>query len=123
MPDVTEEFGGGLVGVHDRAAQGKARADEAIKEFGLKSGEKAVRLDRLYLSAGRPVMLGACWLAPEAASLSRADIEDMSTAAVHSVLLRHPIASSTHTIGAELAGASAAQRATPGRRHRVGSRR
>lgn len=78
--------------------------------FDLKSGEKAVRLDRLYLSAGRPVMLGACWLAPEAAALSRADIEGMSTAAVHSVLLRHPIASSTHTIGAELAGASVAQR-------------
>jgi GntR family transcriptional regulator len=78
--------------------------------FALKSGEKLVRLDRLYLSAGRPVMLGAIWLTPEAASLSRADIEGMSTAAMHSVLLRHPIASSTHTIGAELAGAIVAQR-------------
>jgi DNA-binding GntR family transcriptional regulator len=78
--------------------------------FGLKSGEKAVRLDRLYLSAGRPVMLGANWLTPDAAALSRADIEGMSTAAVHSVLLRHPIASSTHAIGAELAGTAVAQR-------------
>jgi DNA-binding GntR family transcriptional regulator len=78
--------------------------------FELKPGEKAVRLDRLYLSAGRPVMLGTNWLAPDAAALSRADIEGVSTAAVHSVLLRHPIASSTHTIGAELAGAAVGQR-------------
>jgi DNA-binding GntR family transcriptional regulator len=78
--------------------------------FALKSGEKTVRLDRLYLSAGRPVMVGTCWLTPDAATLSRADIEGMSTAAVHSVLLRHPIASSTHTIGAELAGSAVAQR-------------
>jgi len=41
VPDVTKEFGGGFVGVHDLAAQGKALADEAIKEFGLKSGDKA----------------------------------------------------------------------------------
>jgi DNA-binding GntR family transcriptional regulator len=78
--------------------------------FALAAGETAVRLDRLYLSAGRPVMLGANWLTPDAAGLSRADIEGMSTAAVHGVLLRHPIASSTHTIGAELAGTTVAQR-------------
>ena len=78
--------------------------------FDLPSGAKAVRLDRLYLSAGRPVMLGASWLTPDAATLSRADIEGMSTAAVHSTLLRHPIASSTHAIGAELAGTTVAQR-------------
>jgi DNA-binding GntR family transcriptional regulator len=78
--------------------------------FALQPGEKAVRFERLYLSAGRPVMLGTSWLTPDAASLSRADIEGMSTAAVHSVLLRHPIASSRHTIGAELAGTVAAKR-------------
>ena len=78
--------------------------------FVLGPAEKAVRLDRLYLSAGRPVMLGTSWLAPDAATLLRADIEGMSTAAMHSVLLRHPIASSTHTIGAELAGSTVAQR-------------
>lgn len=78
--------------------------------FALRPGEKAARIDRLYLSAGRPVMLGTNWLTPEAAALRRDDIEGMSTAAVHNVLLRHPIASSTHTIGAELAGAAVAQR-------------
>lgn len=78
--------------------------------FGLGPGEKAARIDRLYLSAGRPVMLGTNWLTPDAVTLRRDDIEGMSTAAVHSVLLRHPIASSTHTIGAELAGAAVAQR-------------
>lgn len=78
--------------------------------FGLAPGAKAVRIDRLYLSAGRPVMLGQSWLTPDAASLSRADIEGMSTASVHSVLLRHPIASSTHAIGAELAGSTVAKR-------------
>ncbi len=78
--------------------------------FALEPGDRAVRFDRLYLSAGRPVMLGTSWLTPDAAGLSRADIEGMSTAAVHSVLLRHPIASSTHTIGAELAGTTVAQR-------------
>jgi DNA-binding GntR family transcriptional regulator len=78
--------------------------------FELASGEKAMRLDRLYLSAGRPVMYGANWLTPDAAVLSRADIEGMSTAAVHGVLLRHPIASSTHTISAELAGSTVARR-------------
>ncbi len=78
--------------------------------FDLAPGQEAVKIDRLYLSAGRPVMLGASWLTPEAARLSRADIEGMSTAAMHSTLLRHPIASSTHTIGAELAGTVVAHR-------------
>jgi DNA-binding GntR family transcriptional regulator len=78
--------------------------------FALKPGEKAVRFERLYLSAGRRVMVGTSWLTPDASGLSRADIEGMSTAAVHSMLLRHPIASSRHTIGAELAGTIAARR-------------
>ena len=78
--------------------------------FALQPGDRAVRFERLYLSAGRPVMLGTSWLTPDAAGLSRADIEGMSTAAVHSLLLRHPIASSRHTIGAELAGVAVAKR-------------
>lgn len=77
--------------------------------FGLSPGQKAMRLDRLSSSAGRPIVLAATWLTPDAASLSPADIEAMSTAAVHSVLLRHPIASSTSAIGAELAGATVAR--------------
>ncbi|WP_296325379.1 GntR family transcriptional regulator [Reyranella sp.] len=77
--------------------------------FRLAPGTHAVKLDRLYLSAGRPIVLAANWLTPDAASLVPADIESMSTAAVHSVLLRHPIASSTSAIGAELAGATVAR--------------
>lgn len=81
--------------------------------FGLASGQTAtqtaMRLDRLYFSAGRPIVFAANWLTPDAASLLPADIEGMSTAAVHSVLLRHPIASSTSAIGAELAGATVAR--------------
>jgi simple sugar transport system substrate-binding protein len=41
VPEVTKEFGGGFVGVHNLAAQGKGLADEAAKEFGLKAGDKA----------------------------------------------------------------------------------
>jgi DNA-binding GntR family transcriptional regulator len=43
----------------------------------------------------------------------------MSTAAVHSVLLRQPIASSTNAIGAELAGATVARRLAIGARSAV----
>jgi DNA-binding GntR family transcriptional regulator len=78
--------------------------------FKLVPGQKAVRLDRLFLSAGRPVVFGVNWLTPDAATLSAADIKEMSTAAVHGVLLRHPIASSTNAIGAELAGAAVGRR-------------
>lgn len=87
--------------------------------FGLPSGRKAMRLERLSLSAGRPVVFSESWLTPDAAQLSRADIEDMSTAAVHSVLLRHPIASSANAIGAELAGANVARRLAIGARSAV----
>ena len=78
--------------------------------FGLQSGRKAMKLERLSLSAGRPVVFSEKWLTPDAARLSPGDIENMSTAAVHSVLLRQPIASSTNAIGAELAGATVARR-------------
>ncbi|MBS0546445.1 MAG: GntR family transcriptional regulator [Proteobacteria bacterium] len=87
--------------------------------FGLGAGQKAVRLERLSLSAGRPVVFSESWLTPDAAHLSRDDIADMSTAAVHSVLLRHPIASSTNAIGAELAGATVARRLGVGARSAV----
>ena len=77
--------------------------------FRLAPRQTAMRLDRLYYSAGRPIVLAANWLTPDAASLLPADFEAMSTAAVHSVLLHHPIASSTSAIGAELAGATVAR--------------
>lgn len=87
--------------------------------FALSSGQKAMRLERLSLSAGRPVVFSESWLTPDAARLSSADIENMSTAAVHSVLLRHPIASSANAIGAELAGATVARRLGIGARSAV----
>ena len=87
--------------------------------FKLAPGQKAMRLDRLYLSAGRPVLFGASWLTPDAAALSPVDIEGMSTATVHSVVLRHPIATSTNAIGAELAGATVARRLGIGARSAV----
>lgn len=87
--------------------------------FKLQPGQKAMRLDRLFLSAGRPVLFGANWLTPDAAALSPADIEGMSTVAVHSAMLRHPIASSTNTISAELAGATVARRLGIGARSPV----
>ncbi len=87
--------------------------------FGLAPARKAVKLERLSLSAGRPVVFSESWLTPDAAGLSRAEIENMSTAAVHSVLLRHPIASSTNSIGAELAGATVARRLAIGARNAV----
>ena len=43
----------------------------------------------------------------------------MSTASVHTALLLHPIASSTNTIGAELAGATVARRLGVGARSAV----
>jgi GntR family transcriptional regulator len=87
--------------------------------FELPAGRKAMKLERLSLSAGRPVVFSENWLTPDAAHLSPADIENMSTAAVHSVLLRQPIASSTNAIGAELAGATVARRLAIGARSAV----
>jgi GntR family transcriptional regulator len=87
--------------------------------FELAPGQKAMRLDRLMLSAGRPVVFAENWLTPDAAGLSPTDIEGMSTATVHNVLLHHPIASSTNAIGAELAGAIVARRLGIGARSAV----
>lgn len=87
--------------------------------FKLAPGQKAMRLDRLFLSAGRPVVFGVNWLTPDAATLSLADIKGMSTAAVHSVMLHHPIASSTNAIGAELAGTAVGRRLGVGARSAV----
>lgn len=87
--------------------------------FGLGAGQKAMRLDRMMLSAGRPVVFAENWLTPDAAHLAPADIEGMSTATVHTALLHHPIASSTNAIGAELAGAAVARRLGIGARSAV----
>jgi len=80
---------------------------------------EAIRLDRLFLSAGRPVAFGENWLTPDAATLSATDIQGMSTAAVHRLMLRHPIASSTNAISAEIAGATVARRLDIGARSAV----
>jgi GntR family transcriptional regulator len=77
--------------------------------LGLARGEKAVSIDRLFLSAGRPVVFAANWLAPDAAILSRADVEVRSTASLHGEILNHPITAATISIGAELAGSAAAR--------------
>ena len=87
--------------------------------FKLTPGQKTMRLDRLFLSAGRPVAFGENWLTPDAATLSPADIQGMSTAAVHRLILRHPIASSTNAISAEIAGATVARRLGIGARSAV----
>jgi GntR family transcriptional regulator len=87
--------------------------------FKLARGQKAIRLDRLFLSAGRPVAFGENWLTPDAATLSATDIQGMSTAAVHRLMLHHPIASSTNAISAEIAGATVARRLEIGARSAV----
>jgi simple sugar transport system substrate-binding protein len=54
VPDVTKEFGGTFVGVHDLRAQGAALAEESMKRFGLKSGDNVgvfVPLDQKERSA------------------------------------------------------------------------
>ena len=65
-----------------------------------------MRPDRLFLSVGCPVAFGENWLTPDAATPSPVDIQGMSTAAVHRLILRHPIASSTNAISAGIAGAT-----------------
>lgn len=86
--------------------------------FKLAPGQKAMKLDRLSLSAGRPVVFAANWLTPDATTLSAADIEGKSTVAVHSQL-RHPIASASNVISAGLAGATVARRLGIGARSAV----
>jgi len=54
VPDVTAEFGGAFVGVHDLHSQGVALAEESIKRFDLKSGDHVgvlVPLDQKERSA------------------------------------------------------------------------
>jgi GntR family transcriptional regulator len=87
--------------------------------FELALGQKAMRLDRLFLSVGRPVAFGENWLTPDAAKLSPADIQGMSTAAVHRLMLLHPIASSNNAISAEIAGTTVARRLDIGARSAV----
>lgn len=78
--------------------------------FGLASHEKAVRVDRLFLSSNKPVVFAAGWLTPDAAELSRADVEVRSTEALHGEILHHPIATTSTSISAELADQDVAKR-------------
>jgi DNA-binding GntR family transcriptional regulator len=78
--------------------------------FDLASGEKAVSIERLFLSAGRPVVFAAGWLTPDAAMLSREHVEARSTEALHGEIMHHPITATTTSISAELAGSTVAKR-------------
>lgn len=77
--------------------------------FALDTGQPAVKIGRLYLSAGRPLAFFSSWLTPDAIGLSRDDVEKQSTATMHANLLHRPIASTTVSIGAEIAGAATAR--------------
>jgi GntR family transcriptional regulator len=77
--------------------------------------QSALALDRLYLVGGRPVALAQAWLAPEIATLSRAQADLISTEdMMRAAGLR--IATSQVSLRAEAAGA------TIGRRLRLAAR-
>lgn len=81
---------------------------EVADELSLRTGGRALRLDRLYLIGGRPVALAHVWLAPEVAALSRATASLIST----EDMMREAgirIATSQVSIRAEAAGARAGQ--------------
>jgi GntR family transcriptional regulator len=79
---------------------------EVADALGLRFGQQALCLDRLYQIGGRPVVLAQGWLVPEIAALPRAKAELLSTedmmrdAGIH-------ITSSQVSIRAEAAGATA----------------
>jgi GntR family transcriptional regulator len=79
---------------------------EIAGEFSMRRGERALRLDRLYMIGGRAVALAEVWLTPEVAAVPRAKAELIST----EDMMREAgvrLASSEVTIRAEAAGARA----------------
>ena len=81
---------------------------EISSAMGLKTGQSALALDRLYLIGGKPIGLAQDWLDPSIAALPRAKAETISTeemmlgAGIH-------IAQSRVSIRAEAAGAQVAR--------------
>jgi len=69
VPDVVAKFGGGYVGAQ-QAPQGKALAEDAIKRFGLKKGDKAIVLGPFDQQPERYVREGATADAFAAAGLT-----------------------------------------------------
>jgi GntR family transcriptional regulator len=78
--------------------------------FGLGGGQKAMRFERIYTSAGKPVVFATGWLTPDASGLTHKDIESRSTAALHVDVLGKPVVSSTTSISARLVTAAVARR-------------
>ena len=78
--------------------------------FGLGGGQRAMRFERLYTSAGKPVVFATGWLTPDAIGLASKDIESRSTAALHVDVLKKPVVTSTTSISAELVTAAVARR-------------
>jgi GntR family transcriptional regulator len=78
--------------------------------FALGDGEEAMHFERLYSSAGKPVVFATGWLTPDAVRLTPKDIEARSTAALHVDVLRKPIVRATTSISAELVSAAVARR-------------
>ena len=74
------------------------------------AGISLPRIERLYVSAGRPIATTVGWLTADAAGLTHAQVETRSTATIHTELLRRPVVTSTVRIGAELAGRGAGKR-------------
>lgn len=79
---------------------------EVADALGLRTGQQAVSIDRLYQIGGRPVVLAQGWLVPEIAALPRAKAELLSTEDMMRDIGIH-IASSQVSIRAEAAGATA----------------
>jgi GntR family transcriptional regulator len=86
-----------------RFGLGKPPADVA-KAMRLSPGEPALAVDRLYMIGGRPVVLAIGWLAPPAATVSRAQAELIATADMMREA-RLAVATSQVSIRAQAAGA------------------
>jgi GntR family transcriptional regulator len=82
----------------------QAAAPREITELlGLRAGQKALALDRLYLIGGRPVALAQAWLTPEIAGMPRAKADLISTEDMMQAA-GIPVAGSQVSIRAEAAG-------------------
>lgn len=77
--------------------------------FGLPAATELPRIERLYMSTGRPVASTVGWLPIDATVLTQDQIRMRSTATIHTELLHRPVVASTVRIGAELAGRAIAR--------------
>ena len=74
------------------------------KLFGLETEQLLPRIERLYLSAGKPVGTSFGWLPSDAYGLTRQDVRTRSTATIHAEILRRPVVTSTTQVSAAKAG-------------------